>query len=147
MPSRVEREIEEILSKLDGGRPAGRPPTRLRRTWRSRLGRSISSWRQRLPGLPSINPGSMMLLGLCLILSALFLRLISPDLTRWVVIVGLVLFFASFVLSFRRGGGGSSLSSGDTYWRGQRIPRSALRGPSITDRLRGWWRQRNRRRW
>lgn len=145
MPSRVEREIEEILSKLDGLPPSSRPPTRLRRTWRSRLGRSITRLRERLPGLPSINPGSMMLLGLCMILSALFLRMISPELTRWVVIVGLVLFFASFVLSFRRGGGGSSLTSGDTYWRGQRIPRSALRGPSMADRLRGWWRRRNRR--
>jgi hypothetical protein len=146
MPNRVEREIEEILSKLDGLPPPSRPPTRLRRTWRLRLGRVISGLRERLSGLSSINPGSMMLLGLGLILSALFLRMISADLTRWVVIAGLVLFFASFVLSFRRGGR-SVTGDGDTYWRGQRISRSTMRGPSLVDRIRGWWQRRNRGRW
>jgi len=146
MPNRVEREIEEILSKLDGLPPPSRPPTRLRRTWRSRLGRGVARWRERLPRFPSVNPGSMLLLGLGMILSAVFLRMISADLTRWVVILGLVLFFVSFVLSFRRGGGRIT-GGADTYWRGQRIPRSALRGPSLADRIRGWWRRRNRGRW
>ena len=145
MPNRVEREIEEILNKLDGP-SGGRAPTRLHRGWRSRVSRRTSRWRSRLPALPAINPGNLMLTGICLILSGLLLRMVSPDLTRWVVILGLVLFFSSFVLSFtRRGPGGANPN--ETYWRGQRIARSELRGPSWPERLRTWWRRRNRRRW
>lgn len=145
MPNRVEREIEEILSKLDALPPSGRPPPRRRRSWWSRLKGGLARLGDRVSGLRSINPGTMMLVGLCLILSAIFLRMVSADLTRWVVVIGLVLFFASFVLSFLRGRDGGVISH-DTYWRGQRISRSALRGPSLADRVRAWWR-RNRRRW
>ena len=145
MPNRVEREIEEILTKLDapGG---GRRPTRLRRSWRSRLTRRVGAWRSRLPALPALNPGNLMLTGIVLILSGLILRMVSADLTRWVVILGLILFFSSFVLSFTRRGP-TGVGRNETYWRGQRIPRSELRGPSLASRLRTWWQRRNRRRW
>jgi hypothetical protein len=146
MPNRVEREIEEILSKLEPERPAGRAPIRLRRSWRSRTTRNVSRWRSRVPAPPHINPGSMMLAGILLILSAFFLRSFSDTLTRWVVILGLILFFASFILSFWPGAR-SGPAGGDVYWRGERIARSDLRGPSLPARVQQWWRRRNRRRW
>ncbi len=144
MPNRVEREIEEILNKLDAP-TGGRPPLRMRRSWRMRLKRATS----RIPiprlSLIGLNPGTMMLWGIGLILASFFLRMVSSELTRWAVIIGLILFFGSFVLSFMHKDAGSVGGGGDAYWRGQRFPRSELRGPSSIDRLKGWWRRRIRR--
>jgi hypothetical protein len=145
MPNRVEREIEEILNRMDTD-PSGRKPLRMRRSMRSRVRRFFARIpRPRLPML-SLNSGSMMLWGIGLILSGLILRMFSPELTRIVVIVGLILFFASFIVAFRHKDG-SSVGSGEAYWRGQRYSRAELRGPSALERLKTWWRQRNRRRW
>lgn len=146
MPNRIEREIEEILTKLDDVPERGRAPIRMRRGWRSRLSRSLGRLRGRVPALPALNPGTMMLVGIVMILSGLILRTFSGDLTRWVVTIGLVLFFLSFILSFWPGARRGGAVGGDTYWRGQRIPRSQLRGPSLSSRLTTWWQRRNRRR-
>ncbi len=141
MPNRVEREIEEILSKMDGDTP-GREPLRFRRSWRSRLRRAFS--RFPTPRLPrALNGGSMILWGIGLLLLAMLLRIVAPGLVLWAVIVGLVLFFGGFIVGFLHKDSGS-VGAGDTYWRGERIARSELRGPSSVDRLKGWWRNRNR---
>jgi len=145
MPSRVEREIEEILNRMDGD-PSGRKPVRMRRSWRSRVRRLFARIPHPQFSLSRLNAGAMMLWGIGLILSALILRMISPELTRIAVIVGLVLFFGSFIVAFRHKDAGA-VGSGEAYWRGQRFSRSDLRGPSVIDRLKAWWRQRNRRRW
>ncbi|MGH2587364.1 MAG: hypothetical protein ACRDJE_20810 [Dehalococcoidia bacterium] len=142
MPSRVEREIEEILSKLDADAPS-RPPTRLRRSWRSRVRRLVDRIPRPHISFARLNAGTLMLWGIGLILSALLLRVIAPDLTRWAVIAGLILFFGSFVLAFVHKDGGA-IGSSETYWRGQRIQRTELRGPSTIDRIKAWWRGRNR---
>ena len=143
MPNRVEREIEEILSKMDGD-PRGREPLRFRRSWRSRLRRTFS--RIPIPRLPrSLNGGTMILWGIGLLLFAMLFRIVAPSLTIWVVIVGLVLFLGGFVVGFLHKDAGS-IGGGDAYWRGERFSRSDLRGPSSLDRLRVWWRDRNRRR-
>jgi hypothetical protein len=145
MPSRVEREIEEILNRMDSD-PSGRRPLRLRRSWRSRIKQFFSRIPRPHINLSRLNPGTLMLAGMGLILSSIILRSVAPDLVRFVVIAGLVLFFGSFILAFRRKDTGT-LSSGETYWRGQRYARTELGGPSTLDRLRSWWRNRNRRRW
>lgn len=145
MPNRVEREIEEILNRMDAD-PSGRKPVRMRRTWRSRIRRFFARFPRPGFSIPALNSGSMMLWGIGLILSGLILRMFSPELTRIAVIAGLVLFFASFVVAFRHKDTGA-VGSSETYWRGQRFARSELRGPSAIERLKAWWRQRNRRRW
>ncbi len=144
MPNRVEREIEEILTKLDAPAP-GRPPIRMRRTWRHRLKRATRGVRLPSLSIPALNAGSMMLWGIGLILASLIVRMIAPELTRWTVMAGLILFFSSFVVSFLHKDAGS-IGSGDTYWRGQRYSRTDLRGPSTIDWVKTWWRRRNRRR-
>jgi len=149
MPNRVEREIEEILTKLESPGP-GREPVRLRRSpWRTRA-RRFTARLPRLPALATVNAGNVMLWGIGLIFLAIVLGALgmtSPMITRWVVIVGLVLFFASFVLGFLYrdgGGGGGGVGRREAYWRGQRFDRRELRGPSSIDRLKAWWRGRNR---
>jgi hypothetical protein len=143
MPSRVEREIEEILNRMDSD-PSGRKPVRMRRSLRSRVRRFFARLPKPRLSMPALNSGSMMLWGIGLILSALILRMFSPELTRIAVIAGLILFFASFIVAFRHKDAGSA-GSGDAYWRGQRYARSDLGGPSPLERLKTWWRQRNRR--
>lgn len=141
MSNRLEREIEEILGKLDE-LPAERKPIPLRRRrTRTRWNRLLA----KLPPLPRFNPSSMMLAGIGLILSALLFRMFSTSLATWAALIGLGLFFASFVLSFMqgRGGGPSGGSGGDVYWRGQRYTRTEFRGPP-SNPLRRMWR-RNRR--
>ena len=145
MPNRVEREIEEIMAKLETPAP-GRAPVRLRRSWRSRVRRTLGRVPRPRTSLTRLNAGSMMLWGIGLILAALLLRMVSAELTRWAVILGLILFFGAFVVGFLHEEPGS-FGSGETYWRGQRFSRSELRGPSTVDRLKTWWRTRNRRRW
>lgn len=143
MPSRVEREIEEILNRMDTD-PSGRKPVRMRRSLRMRVRRYFAKFPRPRWSISALNSGSMMLWGIGLILSALILRMFSPELTRIAVIAGLILFFASFILAFRHKDAGSA-GSGDPYWRGQRVSRNDLGGPSPLERLKTWWRQRNRR--
>ncbi|MGD9894583.1 MAG: hypothetical protein AB7R89_26785 [Dehalococcoidia bacterium] len=124
--------------------PSGRKPVRMRRSVRSRVRRFFARFpKPRLP-IPALNSGSMMLWGIGLILSSLILQRIVPALTPFVVIAGLILFFASFIVAFRHKDAGS-VGAGDAYWRGQRYARSDLRGPSPLERLKTWWRQRNQR--
>src|SRR5262249_36762959 len=138
--------IEEILNKIDGAPQGGRPPIRMRRSWRSRISRTFTGLRGRLPSVSGVTAGNAMLLGIGLMLASLFVRSASTEVARWAIIVGLVLFVGSFIfMLFRRDR--SVTGSGDAYWRGQRIPRSTLREPSAIDRLRAWWRRRNRRGW
>ena len=143
MPSRVEREIEEILNRMDSD-PSGRKPVRMRRSLRMRVRRLFAKFPKPRWSIPALNSGSMMLWGIGLILSALILRMFSPELTRIAIIAGLVLFFASFIVAFRHKDSGA-VGSGDAYWRGQRYGRNDLRGPSPLERLKTWWRQRNQR--
>jgi hypothetical protein len=145
MPNRVEREIEEILTKLERPEP-GRRPVKLRRSFRSRVRAALN----RIPRPRwAARPGDMMLWGIGLILLGILLNALgfaSGAITRWVVIAGLTLFFTSFVLGFFSKGG-SAAPRGDIYWRGERYARGDLRGPSSFDRLRAWFQGRNRRRW
>lgn len=144
MPNRVEREIEEILSKLEPGPPPKRPIP-MRRSWRARVQRRLRGLPNPLAALPAVNAGNMMLLGIGLILSALLLRMFSGTLAYWAVVIGFVLFVLSFILSLRRGGSGGGVAGPrDVYWRGQRVSRAELRGPTVSERVRTWWRGRNR---
>jgi hypothetical protein len=143
MPSRVEREIEEILNRMDSD-PSGRKPVRMRRSLRMRVRRFFAKFPKPRWSILALNSGTMMLWGIGLILSALILRMFSPELTRIAVIAGLILFFASFIVAFRHKDSGA-VGSGDAYWRGQRYARNDLRGPSPFERLKTWWRQRNQR--
>jgi hypothetical protein len=126
MPSRVEREIEEILNRMDSD-PSGRKPVRMRRSLRMRVRRFFAKFPKPRWSLSALNSGTMMLWGIGLIL-----------------IAGLILFFASFIVAFRHKDSGA-VGSGDAYWRGQRYARNDLRGPSPIERLKTWWRQRTQR--
>jgi VIT1/CCC1 family predicted Fe2+/Mn2+ transporter len=131
---KLEREVEEILRKLDRFVPKEGPLARARR----RVGQAAADFFHAvLARLSHISLGQVMLASLVLVVLAFFFRGASPMLARWVIIGGLILFFTAFVLSLRSG-----RSRYERRWRGRVID---LSEPSLGDRLRNWLQRRNRR--
>jgi multisubunit Na+/H+ antiporter MnhE subunit len=89
-----------------------------------------------------ISLGQVMIGSFLIICVAYFFRYLNPQLMRWIIIAGLLLFFASFVLSLRRS---NSPISRERRWRGQRVDYDE---PNLAERLRSWFdRSRRGRRW
>jgi uncharacterized membrane protein YedE/YeeE len=130
---KIEREVEEILRKLDKFVPEESRLARARR----RLGQAASDvLHTMLARLARISLGQVMLVSLILVAVAFFLRSTSPVLARWVIIGGLILFFAAFALTLLGG-----RTRYEKRWRGQVID---LSEPSLGSRLRSWLQRRSR---
>jgi VIT1/CCC1 family predicted Fe2+/Mn2+ transporter len=133
MSDNIEREVEEILRKLDKFVPEESRLTRARR----RLGQAISDLSHSLLARFSrISLGQVMLASLILVVVAFLFRSASPTLARWAIIGGLILFFCVFGLSLISG-----RSRYERRWRGQVID---LSEPSLGSRLRHWLQRRSR---
>jgi len=129
----IEREVEEILRKLDKFVPEEGRLARARR----RLGQAASDlWHTLLARLSHISLGQVMLASLILVVVAFLFRSASPTLARWAIIGGLILFFSVFGLSLLGG-----RSRYERRWRGQVID---LSEPSLGSRLRHWLQRRSR---
>lgn len=137
MSERLEREIEEILRKMDSTPP--------RRSFSTRFGRMVSRWgadlRYVFSGL-RVTPTRVMVLSLVLFGVTIFLRGAMRQLALYVGLLAIVLFFTSIVMSARGSGGRAP----EHRWRGQVVD---LSGDSSWTSLRFWWaRQRRKfRRW
>lgn len=141
MPDKFEREIDEILSKLDHFPKQG-PLQRMQ----VRVERRATSFQRALAlRLARLSVSQIMLTGIGLVLFAYFFRSIMPAIWYYLVIFGIILFFTAFVLSSfgfgARGGRGRQI-----YWRGQPAQSYYQSGPSLMSRLRDWWRRRQSRR-
>jgi hypothetical protein len=125
MPDELEREIEEILSKIDKF-PKESAFGRLRRRWAKRFRR----WRGSLAlRLPRVSLGRVMAASLLLIILAYAFR--STAFGRYAFAVGLVLLFSAIAVSFFT----ARRPKQETRWRGQVVD---LSEPSLADRVRGW---------
>jgi hypothetical protein len=130
---KIEREVEEILRRLDKFVPE---EGRLART-RRRFGQATSEFLHALAARFSrISLGHVMLVSLLLVVVAFFFRSSSPTLARWVIIGGLIFFLSSFVLSLLGG-----RSRYERRWRGRVID---LSEPGLGGRLRNWFQRRGR---
>ena len=127
-PDRLEREIEELLGKIEDFPSASERRARARKKATGRLGGAIAGQqRALLARLSRIDMSQVMLLSFLLILGSLFMRRFSPLLTQWVLYAGIALFIAAFtMLVFGRKGGGPSGNA--AYWRGRQIE---YRQPSL----------------
>jgi hypothetical protein len=133
VPDKIEREVEEILRKLDRFVPE---EGRLART-RRRLVQAVSDFAHSLVvRISRVSLGHLMLVSLVLVVLAFFFRSASPTLARWVIIGGLILFFGAFVFSLLGGH-----SQHERRWRGRVID---LSEPSLGSRLRNWFQRRSR---
>lgn len=140
MADKFEREIDEILSKIRDfpERPAARHRAK------SRVAQRITALQRAFAvRLSRISVSQVMLTAMALMVISYFFREAFAELWVYGLILGLILFFTAFALSFRSGGvrGGS-----EPYFRGR--PRSYYQSGAapVVDRLKSWWRQQRRRR-
>jgi VIT1/CCC1 family predicted Fe2+/Mn2+ transporter len=130
---KIEREVEEILRKLDKFVPEESRLARVRRRLRQAASDLLHTV---LARLSRVSLGQVMLASLILVVVAFFFRAASPTLARWAIIGGLILFLTAFVLSLLGG-----RSRYERRWRGQVID---LSEPSLGSRLRSWLQRRSR---
>ena len=129
--SNLEKEIEEILTRLDQFVPE---ESRLAR-FRHRLADTITGLPRGLVALlPRVSLGQLMIASFLLIVLAYLFRFYIPSLARYAIIAGLVLFAVAFALSLRGGG----RTRYERRWRGQVMD---LSGPGLGRRFRGWLRR------
>jgi len=142
MADKFEREIDEILSKLDKF-PKQSPVQRMQ----NRVGRRASGIQRLLAlRLARLSVSQIMLTGIGLILFAYFFRTALPGIWYYLVVLGLILFFTAFVLSFFGFSNGRSGRGRQVYWRGQPAQHYYAAEPAVFTRLRDWWRRRQSRR-
>lgn len=152
MPNRIEREIEEILTRLDEFVPNESRGRRVRR----RMGQGVRGLRRlrlRLP-LPHLRvSGGHLVLGAALmLLVAQFLPGSLHSVSRIMIWAGVAIIFGAIFVSIRPVRRGAR----NRYWRGQPVDVQRRQSPSIIGRgpstigpgpfmrLRMWWRRHNR---
>lgn len=129
MTDRLQREIDEILARLDSFPPRRSLWWRLRR----RVGGVLGGLGRGLRGLrlPRLSMGQLLLLGIAVIVIAYLLEPGGANVARYVIVAGIVIFLAAFILSLRR-----QTRPPEKRWRGQPME---LGGPDVGQRLRSWW--------
>ena len=129
---RVQREIEDILSKIDDfPTEAARIRVERKKAQRGPSPRHRLTSRLLHPSLPHILIGGIALV----ILSGFLITPFAPTLGRYGIIAGLILFSSAFVLSFRAPGG--TRPGTEKRWRGRVIEPSPEHSaaPAWWDRL------------
>jgi uncharacterized membrane protein len=136
MADDLEREIEEILDKLDQFVPEESAASRMRRRWGDRvynLQRAVAN------RLSRISLGHLMVASLLLIIVAFALR--WTVFGRYALVAGLILLFSTIAVSFFT----AQRPKREKRWRGHVVD---LSGPNLAERLRnrlrGWWRRAKR---
>ncbi len=139
---RLEREINEILDKIEQFPTPEKRRVRARKRVLRRLAGSVAEVERAVARqLSRVSIGQVMLLAFLMILGSFFFRRFSPLLTQWMLVGGVILFVSSFaIMMFSRGGSGPARSR---YWRGQAID---PRAPSLMQRLRRRFASRRQRR-
>lgn len=133
MPDRIQREVEELLEKLDTFPPK-------RSLW-TRMRDGFSRGVQRLGGLrlPSLSAGHVLLIAIAVIVGAWVILPSESGAGRWIIAGGIIAFIGAFIFSLRR----QSSRPTEKYWRDR--PLDLRRSPGPSPRGRSWWdRWRNR---
>jgi len=127
MPDRLQREVEDLLARLDKFPP--RKP--LWKRVRDSVGGSLRSAASALR-FPALSAGHVLLIGIALIVGT-WVLIPGADIARWLIAAGIVLFIGAFIFSLRR-----QSRPPERYWRDKPMD---VHGGS-----RSWWdRWRNRR--
>lgn len=129
MADRIEREIEEILRKIDD-LPERRKVKAVRK--------APSSRSNNVRALSRVNMRKVMMWSLfAIIVGALVFRAIPGG--YFLLIGAIIVFGTAFILSTR---GGPVTSAPEKRWRGQPLD---LTEPSWPNRLKAWWKGRGRK--
>jgi hypothetical protein len=140
-PDKVQREIEELLDKLDNFVPEERLVSKIRSRRKVESGPGMLERMKLRVGRFTL--GHMMLAGLALLLIGTFVRGPLGGLATPIVVTGIVLTLVAFILSVvNRDSHQTLYGGGEKRWRGQVIDYSE---PSPTSRFREWLRGRRQR--
>jgi hypothetical protein len=137
---KIQREIEDILNRLDTFLPEESVASRVRK--RS-SGAASSLVHSIVEPVTHISLRQVILTALGLIFAGFLVRYSYPSAGRWILIAGVVLLLGSFALSFFNRSGGGGVPATEKHWRGQPM---VLHSPSLGDRLRTWFRTKRRQR-
>jgi len=132
MADQLQREIEDLLNKLDEFIPEQKATTRLRH----RLGERVGGLRRRLVSLfARVSLGHLMIVSLVLIFIAFAFR--SSTVGKYSLFAGLGLLAVTIVISFV-----TNRQTPEKRWRGQPVD---LSQPRPLDRLQSWFKKRRTR--
>jgi hypothetical protein len=144
-PDKIQREIEELLDKLDTFVPEERLAEKIkrRRKEQRRAEQGPGAFERVTRRLSQISLGQIMLAGLALMIIGWLFNDALGGWSTWVTLGGLLLTLVAFVLSLMTGGARTTVGPRQVQkrWRGQIIEYSE---PSRMDRIRGWFRRRGR---
>lgn len=133
MADRIEREIEEILKKIDKF-PEGSRQSKIRRSSGDRPARRPGGGSPKW--LSAVTMRKVMMWALVAVIVAFFLRGIPGG--YWLLIGSIIVFATAFFLSTR----GGPTNVPEKRWRGQPLD---LSEPGWPDKLKAWWKSRKRR--
>jgi len=142
---RIQREIEELLDKLDTFVPEERLASKIRNRSKRKEPATPGPIQRGFARVARISLGQLIIAGIALLLIAFFFRGPLGSIASWLMIAGLVVAGIAFVLSLVTGGTGRTVTGGGTVekrWRGQVIEYSE---PSAANRIRDWLRSRRHR--
>ncbi len=144
MADKFEREIEEILARLDDQLPAGqkaseRPPVSIAAK-RKQKARAERVSRMRSNPLFQMNPANILVAGAVVMVAGLILSTIASPFI-WLSLAGVVMFLGAFLMSFRRTSRpGSAAQPKGYYWRDRYIEYGPT-NPGAGTRIKGWFRR------
>ncbi len=145
-PDKVQREIEELLDRLDNFVPEERLISKIKKRRTTAAGPNVLQrmWARVSRRVSRITLGHVMLLGLALLLLASFAPGLFYGYARYAMILGLILTGGAFVLSVLGWDSRRTISGGhpEKRWRGQVMDYSE---PSAASRVRDWLRGRRRK--
>jgi len=137
--TRLDRELEEILSKNENIRLLPPPPTApKRKPTRTTTGKSIPSM---IPSKAQALLASPIVLALGLAIVALLVSDVSPLLANLLGLAAVACILVPMAQRFRRR---PSAPPETRMWRGQVIDAKPPQPPSPLDAARDWWRSRQR---
>lgn len=133
MADKYEKEIEELLAGLGDLSPRESRSGRLTRSLR----RWQYSWQNFVLSVSKkrLRPDQLMLTGILLVVATYFLRFGLPMVAKYTAILGILLFFAGFVLALK---GGNYHGPSDRRWRGRLVSYEEDGLKRIKEWLRKW---------
>ncbi len=135
MADRVEREIEEILARLEDQAPPGeKKPISILSRRKHGPGGASRAKRSAVSASHRLNPTTMMFAGAAIVVGGLILSNAWPVLI-WASFAGVVLFLGAFVSSFFREAPASAPKQRGVYWRDRYIEYEPAH-PGLLSRLR-----------
>lgn len=128
---KIQREIEDILSRLDDFVPEESVTSKMAR----RSSDAASGFVQAIISpIARISLRQVMLTALVLVVVGFLGMRVNPLFGRWLLIGGVILFLTTFALSFFNRAATAPPST-EKRWRGQPMD---LNEPTLGDRLRSW---------